>query len=384
MSNLLDLGASFTNVPGGQANWSFAGNGNYNSASGNVQIVINKADATIDVQGYEDVYDGNAHGATGTAEGVNNEDLSNLLNLGASFTNVPGGQANWSFAGNGNYNSASGNVQIVINKADATIDVQGYEDVYDGNAHGATGTAEGVNNEDLSNLLNLGASFTNVPGGQANWSFAGNGNYNSASGNVQIVINKATANVQLNGLGPYIYDGTAKAATATTSNPAGLTVQITYSQGSNPVTNPTNVGSYNVLAKITDNNYQGQTTGTLVISPWNLKGFYQPVDMGEVLNTVKNGSTVPIKFELFSGTTELTSTSAVSSVLAKPVSCTAFTGDPEDPIETVTTGGTVLRYDATGGQFIFNWQTPKKINTCYNLTMTATDGSTITAYFKLK
>ena len=32
----------------------------------------------------------------------------------------------------------------------------------------------------------------------------------------------------------------------------------------------------------------------------------------DFLNTVKNGSTVPIKFELFSGTTELTSTSAVS------------------------------------------------------------------------
>jgi hypothetical protein len=120
------------------------------------------------------------------------------------------------------------------------------------------------------------------------------------------------------------------------------------------------------------------------VKPYTLKGFYQPVDMGDVLNTVKNGSTVPVKFELFKGTTELTSTSAVFSILAKTVSCAAFTGDPEDAIETVATGGTSLRYDATGGQFIYNWQTPKKPNTCYNLTMTATDGSTITAYFKLK
>jgi hypothetical protein len=50
----------------------------------------------------------------------------------------------------------------------------------------------------------------------------------------------------------------------------------------------------------------------------------------------------------------------------------------------VTTGGTSLRYDSTGGQFIYNWQTPKKPNTCYNVTMTATDGSTLTAYFKLR
>jgi hypothetical protein len=123
---------------------------------------------------------------------------------------------------------------------------------------------------------------------------------------------------------------------------------------------------------------------TYTVKAWTLKGFYQPVDMGDVLNTVKNGSTVPVKFELFKGITELTSTSAVSSISAKTVSCTAFTGDPEDVIETVATGGTSLRYDATGGQFIYNWQTPKKPNTCYNLTMTATDGSTITAYFKLK
>jgi hypothetical protein len=104
------------------------------------------------------------------------------------------------------------------------------------------------------------------------------------------------------------------------------------------------------------------------------------------LNTVKNGSTVPVKFELFKsvGGPELTSTSDVSSVSAKTVSCTAFTGDPEDAIEMVATGGTTLRYDATGGQFIYNWQTPKKPNTCYNLTMTAKDGSTISAYFKLK
>jgi hypothetical protein len=154
------------------------------------------------------------------------------------------------------------------------------------------------------------------------------------------------------------------------------------------------VGQYNILQgtlKVNDgnngNNYAITYVGAkLTIGSWSTKGFYQPVDMGDVLNTVKNGSTVPVKFELFKsvGGPELTSTSDVSSVSAKTVSCTAFTGDPEDAIEMVATGGTTLRYDATGGQFIYNWQTPKKPNTCYNLTMTAKDGSTISAYFKLK
>jgi hypothetical protein len=221
---------------------------------------------------------------------------------------------------------------------------------------------------------------TNAGTASAKATYAGTTNLEGSQGSKTFEIGKATAQVTLSNLGPHLFDNTAKSATVATT-PTGLNVTVTYNGST---TAPTAVGSYNVVATVNNPNYQGQATGTLVINPWTTKGFYQPVDMGDVLNTVKNGSTVPIKFELFSGTTELTSTSAVSSVLAKPVNCAAFTGDPEDAIETVTTGGTVLRYDATGGQFIFNWQTPKKINTCYNLTMTAQDGSTITAYFKLK
>src|SRR5262249_40101501 len=49
------------------------------------------------------------------------EDLSALLNLGSSFTDVPGGTAHWTFAGNANYNSAAGDVAITITKANQTI-----------------------------------------------------------------------------------------------------------------------------------------------------------------------------------------------------------------------------------------------------------------------
>jgi hypothetical protein len=147
----------------------------------------------------------------------------------------------------------------------------------------------------------------------------------------------------------------------------------------------TAVGTHTLKATATD---KAGNTATKEISytvkPYTLNGFYQPIDMNDTVNTVKNGSTVPVKFELFKGATELTSTSAVTSIVAKTVNCAAFNGDPEDAIETVATGGTSLRYDATAGQFIYNWQTPKKINTCYTLTMTAADSSSITAYFKLK
>jgi hypothetical protein len=104
--------------------------------------------------------------------------------------------------------------------------------------------------------------------------------------------------------------------------------------------------------------------------------------MNNVLNTEKNGSTVPLKFEIFAGSTELTTTSSVKGFSATMVACSAAAGT--DEIEITSTGGTVLRYDATAGQFIQNWQTPKTPGACYRTTITTQDDSKITAYFQLK
>ena len=44
----------------------------------------------------------------------------------------------------------------------------------------------------------------------------------------------------------------------------------------------------------------------------------------------------------------------------------------------------MLRYDTQGGQFIFNWQTPKGAGKCYDVILKTQDGSSITAHFKTK
>ncbi|NYG54762.1 PxKF domain-containing protein [Nocardioides perillae] len=124
---------------------------------------------------------------------------------------------------------------------------------------------------------------------------------------------------------------------------------------------------------------------TYTVVPWTATGFTSPVDMGGVLNTVKGGSTVPLKFELFAGGVELTSTSAVASFRTAVVSCASVATDRADEVEVTTTGGTALRYDATGGQFVQNWQTPRTAGVCYRATMTAADGVTSrTAYFRTR
>jgi hypothetical protein len=91
---------------------------------------------------------------------------------------------------------------------------------------------------------------------------AADDNYNTAtSAAVSVTLQKATATVTLGSLNQ-TYNGTPRAATATTS-PAGLTVTFTYN-GSG--TAPTNAGSYTVVGTISDTNYQGSSTGTLTIT----------------------------------------------------------------------------------------------------------------------
>ena len=144
------------------------------------------------------------------------------------------------------------------------------------------------------------------------------------------------------------------------------------------------VGQHTMIATASDSSGNVATeTRTYTVLAWTLYGFYQPVDMGGVWNTVKSGSTVPLKFEVFAGPTELTSTEYIFGFSVIPVACEVSA--PSEAIEMITTGGTVLRYDTAEGQFIQNWQTPKgKAGSCYTVTMTTLDGSSISANFKLK
>ena len=92
----------------------------------------------------------------------------------------------------------------------------------------------------------------------------GNGGNNYAVTPVNFTngtIDKAAATVTLGGLARN-FDGTPKAATATTA-PPGLTVTYTYDAAT---TEPTNPGSYAVVATVSDVNYSGSASGTLVIA----------------------------------------------------------------------------------------------------------------------
>jgi hypothetical protein len=145
------------------------------------------------------------------------------------------------------------------------------------------------------------------------------------------------------------------------------------------------VGEHTLTARAVDR--AGNETvrrSTYTVRAWTLNGYYNPVDMNGVWNTVKNGSTVPLKLEAFMGSAEITDVATLGATFTvKGVACPGA-GAATDDVELTTTGGTTFRYDASGGQFIQNWQTPKKTGACYEVITTTADGSSLSALFKLK
>ncbi len=121
----------------------------------------------------------------------------------------------------------------------------------------------------------------------------------------------------------------------------------------------TSVGTHTVTATVKD--LAGNTStvsSTYTVMAWTGRGFYSPVDMGGIFNKVKGGSTVPLKFELFAGPTELTSVDAIKSFTAGTVICTTAAGI--DEIELVTTGAPVC---ATTGAAVSSSRTGRFLPT---------------------
>ncbi len=233
-----------------------AGNGSFNPAPEvTSNTTANKADPDCSATGYSATYDGSLHTATGSCAGVNGEGpLSGLDLTGTNHTNAGtyNGDA-WSYPGTANYSAANGTVDDSIAKAPAGCSTSGYSGTYDGDAHGASGSCTGTG------TLELGATFTDVPGGSAAWTFVGDSNHEDDSGNVAIVITQAPSTVTVDcGVGPYIYTGLTQTPCAATATGVGMTnVDVT---GSFLYSNNVNAGTASANASWAgDTNHTGNT-----------------------------------------------------------------------------------------------------------------------------
>jgi hypothetical protein len=119
---------------------------------------------------------------------------------------------------------------------------------------------------------------------------------------------------------------------------------------------------------------------------YNFVGFFAPIDNIPVLNSIKGGQTVPIKWQLKDANgnpvSDLNSL-AVNGLVSGPIACSS--ADLVLPVEETlqSPGSTVFRFDGT--QFIYNWQTLKGYTGgCRLLQVTLADGTQHYAKFQFK
>ena len=111
-------------------------------------------------------------------------------------------------------------------------------------------------------------------------------------------------------------------------------------------------------------------------------GLLPPVSQNG-LNIVKNGSTVPLKWQVMNPAGGyITSTSVVSAFVLTQIDCATLAN--RSAAAFALTGGTTFRYDTTANQFIQNWQTPKLPGNCYRVDIVFVGGQTLSANFQLK
>ncbi len=437
----LELGERFTNVPGGTADWTFIDpTGNYHDASGSAEVVITALTINGTFTAANKVYDG---GITAT---ILTRGLSGVV--GTDDVTLTGGTATFDTSGVGTGKTVTGasftlagvqagNYQLGtvattaadITPATVTGTFTAANKVYDG---GITAT---ILTRGLSTGV-VGTDDVTLTGGTATFDTSGVGTAKTVTGAGFTLTGAQAGNYQLGAVAQALADITAKELTVT-----GITANSKPWDGSNVATLNvtgaalvgvvagdavtlntaaavgtfvnTSVGTWNVIiagltiSGTSSGNYTlTQPTTTASINAWHVAGFHQPVGAinsivlspgallptgnGSLWHIIKGGNTVPLKFNVFTaeGGTELTTTSAaIASFQAWRLS-SCVGGTEGDALETaeLSTGGTVLRYDATGGQFVQNWQTPKAggADMCYRATVTMKDGSTLTAFFKVR
>ncbi len=259
-------------------------NPNYTGSATNT-LVISQASGAVTLGNLNQTYNGTAKPATAS---TTPSGLAVTLTYNGS-ANAPTNAGSYTVIGtinDANYQGSATNT-LVIGQASGAITLGSLSQTYTGTAKPATAS---TTPSGLTVTLTYNGSV-NAPTSAGSYTVIGtinDANYQGSATNT-LVIAQASGAVSLGSLN-HIYDGTAKAATATTT-PSGLAVTLTYNGSANA---PTNAGSYTVIGTINDANYQGSATNTLVINKATLTYTANAASM-------TYGSAVPVLSGLVSG-----------------------------------------------------------------------------------
>lgn len=253
---------------------------NYNGASAQVTLTVNKATLTAAAEDKTRVYGAANPAFTAALSGFTNGEVlgtsgvtgSAACSSAANAATAVGTAAITCTAGTlaaANYAFAFTNGTLTITAAPLIVTLSELAQTYDGTprAAGASTTPNGV----AVTLTYTGTGGTTYGPSTTAPTNAGSYTVSAASGNANysgtatgtLVVAKASAVVAIDAaLLTQTASGTPRTVSATTT-PAGLPVSITY-DGS--ATGPSAAGSYSVVATVTDPNYDGTLATTLVVS----------------------------------------------------------------------------------------------------------------------
>ena len=319
-----------------------SGNGNYNAATDVDQsFTVAKAAATVTLANLNATYDGSPKSATAT---TTPNGLTVTFTYDASGT-VPAAAGSYEVVGtisDSNYQgSASGT--LVITKANSTIKfgVLGEKTCGDPaftvnatSSSGLTPTYSIVSGP--ATISGNTVTITGVGMVVVRASQAGDENDNAAADVDQsFTVAKGIAIVTLGSLST-AYDGSPKSATATTT-PSGLTVTFTYDASE---TAPAEAGNYAVVGTISDSNYQGAASGTLVIAKAS-----QMITFGSLASKIYGDMPFSVSATASSGLTP------VYTIVSGPATISGNT-------VTITGTGTVVIRASQDGSSLFAAATP--------------------------
>jgi hypothetical protein len=143
------------------------------------------------------------------------------------------------------------------------------------------------------------------------------------------------------------------------------------------------VGSKSFSVSASDRAGNAATSTSLYSVIYDFLGLFQPIDMGaNVLNSVKAGSAVPVKFKLGGNAGMDVFHAGSPSSVGITCSSTAVIDALEETLAASTSG---LQYDAAADQYVYVWKTTSSwANSCRQLKVVLKDGKTVTANFKFK
>ena len=273
-------------------------------------FAVSKMPAVVVLLDLAQIYDGTARVATATTDPAGLAVEITYAGLAWAPTNagtytVTGTvvEANW---------EGWTNDVLVVAPADQAIAFPALGDQWITNAVGLAATADSgfavefsvasgpAQIADLTNLTFTGTGAVAIVAAQA-----GDANWNPAPPVTNVfTVSKMPAAVFLHDLAQ-TYDGTARAATATT-DPAGLAVEFTYDGLAGA---PTNAGTYAVTGTIVEAFWEGMATGLLSVAPADQTIAFPAIGDQWITNVVGLAagadSGLPVEFEIAWGPAQL-------------------------------------------------------------------------------